>query len=78
MARICNITKKRTVAGNNVSHSKRRVKRTFKPNLHTKTFLVPGKVAGTFTKIKLKLSSKAIRIIDKLGIEKVIKKYNIK
>lgn len=78
MARICNITKKRTVTGNNVSHSKRRVKRTFKPNLHTKTFLVPGKVTGTFTKIKLKLSSKAIRMIDKLGIEEVIKRYNIK
>ncbi|MBT4803997.1 MAG: 50S ribosomal protein L28, partial [Legionellales bacterium] len=42
MARCCDITGKKTTNGNNVSHSKRRVKRTFKPNIHKKTYLIPG------------------------------------
>ena len=75
MARCCDITGKKTTNGNNVSHSKRRVKRTFKPNIHKKTYLIPGEKPGSISKIKLKLSSKAIRLIDKLGIEKVLEKF---
>lgn len=78
MARYCDITGKKTISGNNVSHSNRKVKRTFKPNIHKKTFLVPGNTEGSFMKIKLKLSSKAIRLVDKLGIEKVLEKFSKK
>jgi len=41
MSRVCELTGKRTVAGNNVSHSKRRTKRKFYPNLHKKKFFIP-------------------------------------
>ena len=74
MARVCDITGKRTKAGNHVSHSNRKVKRTFKANVHKRTILVP-QGNGSFTKIKLNVSTKALRLIDKLGIEKVISKY---
>ena len=78
MARTCDILNKKTVSGNNVSHSKRAVKRTFKANVHKKTVLVPGKEPGTFRKITLNLSHKAIRMIDKIAIEKVLAKYTTK
>jgi large subunit ribosomal protein L28 len=64
MSRICNVTAKKTISGNNVSHAKNRRKRTFKVNLHTHTFILPK----TGDKIKLRLSNKGLRTIDKLGL----------
>lgn len=61
MARKCNLTGKRTVTGNNVSHANNKTKRTFKPNLHTKRFKLNGQT------VKLRLSTKALRNIDKCG-----------
>lgn len=64
MSKVCQLTGKRPMSGNNVSHSNRKTKRRFLPNLHTKRFYVPE----TDQWITLKVSSKAIRTIDKLGI----------
>lgn len=68
MSRVCQITGKRPMSGNNVSHSKRRTKRRFLPNLHWHRFWVPSEKRF----IKLLVSSKGLRTIDKLGIEAVI------
>lgn len=69
MSRVCQVTKKRASTGNNVSHSKRRTKRRFLPNLHWHRFWVPNE--NKF--VKLRVSTKGLRIIDKLGIEAVLK-----
>ncbi|MFY0663725.1 MAG: 50S ribosomal protein L28 [Natronospirillum sp.] len=68
MSRVCQVTGKRPVTGNNVSHSKRRTKRRFLPNLHTHRFWVEGE--NRF--VKLRVSAKGMRIIDKKGIESVL------
>lgn len=68
MSRVCQITGKRPMSGNNVSHSKRRTKRRFLPNLHWHRFWVPSEKRF----IKLLVSSKGLRTIDKLGIEAVV------
>lgn len=64
MSRICELTGKRPVSGNNVSHSNRKTKRRFLPNLHTKKFYIPE----TEEWITLKVSSTALRTINKNGI----------
>jgi len=64
MSRVCQITGKKALTGNNVSHSNIRTKRKFKPNLHTKKFFVPE--LGEF--VELKVSAHAIRHINKKGI----------
>jgi large subunit ribosomal protein L28 len=74
MSRVCQLTGKRPISGNNVSHSNRRTKRRFLPNLHTKRFFVPEK--GEW--ITLKVSSKALRTINKLGVYAYIKKLESK
>jgi large subunit ribosomal protein L28 len=56
------IDKKYNQHGHNVSHSKRRTKRTWKPNLQTKTLMVEGK------KVKVKISTDAIRSLKKKGL----------
>jgi large subunit ribosomal protein L28 len=68
MSRICQITGKKVMAGNNVSHAKNRTKRKFYPNLQTKKFFVPE----TGETIILKVSTKALRTIDKKGIASVL------
>ena len=68
MSRICQITGKKVMAGNNVSHSNNRTKRKFYPNLQTKKFFVPE----TGETIILKVSTNAIRTIDKKGIAAVL------
>jgi len=70
MSRICQLTGKRPIAGNNVSHSKRRTKRRFLPNLIKKRFFIPE----TNQWVDLKLSAKALRNINKLGIFAYLKK----
>lgn len=69
MARVCQVTGKRPVTGNNVSHANNRTRRRFLPNLHTHRFWVENE--NRF--VKLRLSAKGMRIVDKLGIEEVLK-----
>ncbi len=77
MSKICAITGKKLMVGNNVSHSNKKTKRKFYPNLQTKKFFVPEK--GEY--ITLKVSAKALRTINKKGISAVLseakKKGNI-
>jgi large subunit ribosomal protein L28 len=68
MARVCQVTGKRPMFGNNVSHAKNRTRRRFEPNLHTQRFWVESE--NRF--VKIRLSIKGLRIVDKLGIEKVL------
>jgi large subunit ribosomal protein L28 len=62
MASKCDLTGKGKQFGNNVSYSKRRTKRVFKPNLQKKTFVLDGK------KVTMNLSADAIRTLRKKGI----------
>lgn len=68
MAKVCQVTGKRPVTGNNVSHSNIKSKRRFLPNLQTHRFWVESE--NRF--VRLRLSTKAIRIIDKKGIDSVL------
>ncbi len=74
MPRVCQLTGKRTISGNNVSHSHRKTKRTFVPNLQKKRFYVPE----TGKWITLKLTTRAIKNINKLGVYAYIKKLERK
>lgn len=69
MARVCEITGKKVMTGNNVSHSNRKTKRKFYPNLLTKKFFVPE----TNEWITMKVSAAGLRIINKKGITAVLK-----
>ncbi len=71
MARKCEITGKKPQSGNNVSHSKRRTKRVFRPNLQTKKLLNPA----TGLMMKVTLSTKAIKTLAKWDAEG--KKYDL-
>lgn len=64
MSRVCQLTGKRPISGNNVSHSNARTKRRFLPNLITKRFFIPE----TGEWITLKIATSALRTINKLGI----------
>ena len=68
MARECQVTGKRTTFGNNVSHAKNRTRRTFIPNLHYRKFWVESESRW----VKLRVSTKGVRIIDKKGIDTVL------
>lgn len=68
MARVCQVTGKHTVTGNNVSHANNRSRRRFLPNLHTHRFWV----ASENRWVKLRVSTKGLRIIDKKGIDSVL------
>ena len=68
MSRVCQITGKKVVAGNNVSHSNKKTKRKFYPNLQTKKFYIPEGDKW----ITLKVSTSAIRNINKKGISAVL------
>ena len=68
MARVCQVTGKRPMSGNNVSHAKNRTRRRFLPNLHSHRFWVESE--NRF--VRLRLSSKGMRIIDKKGIDAVL------
>jgi len=73
MARVCQLTGKRTRVGNNVSHANNRTKRKFYPNLQTKKFFIPEENAW----ITLKVSTKAIKTINKNGISAVLKNVGV-
>jgi large subunit ribosomal protein L28 len=72
MSRICQITGKKPITGNRVSHSNIKSKRRFLPNLQVKRFYIPEEDIW----ITLRVSSKAIRIINKKGISAVLKKVS--
>ncbi len=69
MSRVCQITGKTAMGGNNVSHSKRRTKRKFDVNLFKKKFYLPGEDRW----IDLTISAAGIRTINKNGLEKALK-----
>ena len=69
MSRICQITGKKAIVGNKVSHSNIKTKRRFYPNLQTKKFFIPEE--GKF--ITLKVSTSGIRTINKKGISAALK-----
>ena len=68
MSKVCQVTGKRPVTGNNVSHANNHTKRRFLPNLQTHRFWVESE--NRF--VKLRTSTKGMRIIDKKGIEQVL------
>jgi large subunit ribosomal protein L28 len=68
MSRICQITGKATTFGNNVSHANNKTRRRFLPNLHTHRFWVASEQRW----VKLRISSKGLRIVDKVGIDQVL------
>jgi large subunit ribosomal protein L28 len=70
MARVCQITGKKAKIGNSVSHANNKTKKKFSPNLQKKKFFIPEENRW----ITLKVSTKAIRTINKNGINEVIKK----
>ena len=68
MSRVCQVTGKKPVSGNNVSHANNRTRRRFLPNLHTHKFWVESEKRW----VKIRLSTNGMRIIDKNGIDAVI------
>ena len=74
MTKVCQVTGKRPRSGNNVSHAKNKTRRRFLPNLHKRRIWVPSEERY----VTLKLSAKALRLIDKLGIEAVLEKMKLK
>ncbi|MDD4141794.1 MAG: 50S ribosomal protein L28 [Bacteroidales bacterium] len=69
MSRVCQLTGKSMITGNSVSHSNIKTKRRFYPNLQTKKFYVPEEDCWVI----LKVSTSAMRTIDKKGISAVLK-----
>lgn len=68
MSKVCQVTGKRPVAGNNVSHAQNKTRRRFVPNLHHKRFWVESEKRF----VRLRVSAKGMRIIDKKGIDAVL------
>jgi large subunit ribosomal protein L28 len=68
MARVCQVTGKGPMVGNNVSHANNKTKRRFLPNLHYRRFWVESENRW----VRLRISNAALRLIDKVGIEKVV------
>ena len=74
MSKVCQVTGKKAMVGNHVSHAKNRVKRLFKPNLHKHKFWVESEKKF----ITLTVSAKGMRIIEKNGIDTVLKDLRTK
>ena len=74
MARVCQITGKKPMVGNRVSHANNKNKRRFLPSLHHKRFWIESEKRW----VRLRLSSSAIRTIDKNGIENVLSALSLK
>ncbi len=68
MSRVCQVTGKRPTAGNNVSHAHNRTRRRFMPNIQSHRFWVESENKW----VKLRVSTKGMRIIDKKGIDEVL------
>ena len=74
MARVCQVSGKRRMVGNNVSHSHRKTKRVQRPNLIKKRVFIPEEGRA----VTLKLSARALRTINKKGVQQVLKESGIK
>lgn len=68
MARVCQITGKRPTTGNNVSHANNKTRRRYLPNLHTHRLWMESEKRW----VKLRISTKGLRLIDKKGIDVVL------
>lgn len=68
MSRVCQVTGKRPISGNNVSHANNKTRRRFLPNLHSHRFWLESEKRY----VRLRVSTKGLRIIDKHGIEKIV------
>ena len=68
MARVCEVTGKRPMTGNNVSHANNKTKRRFLPNLQSRRFWVESENRW----VRLRISNAALRLIDKVGIDQVV------
>lgn len=70
MSRICQLTGKKALSGNNVSFSHRKTRRRFNPNLVTKKFFIPEEEAW----ITIRLSTSALKTINKIGITEALRR----
>ena len=68
MSQVCQVTGKRPMSGNNVSHAQNKTRRRFAPNLHYHRFWVEDEKRF----VRLRVSAKGMRIIDKKGIDQVL------
>ena len=68
MSRVCQVTGKRPMSGNNVSHANNKTRRRFLPNVHSHRFWLESEQRY----VKLRVSTKGLRIIDKHGIDKIV------
>ena len=68
MAKVCVVTGKKPMSGNNVSHANNKTRRRFEPNLQYKRFWLPSEKRW----VRMRVSAKAIKIINKKGIESVV------
>ncbi len=68
MARVCQVTGKGPMVGNNVSHANNKTKRRFMPNLQYRRFWVESETRW----VRLRISTSALRLIDKVGIDQVL------
>ena len=74
MSRVCQVTGKRPASGNNVSHANNKTRRRFLPNLHTHRFWLESEKRY----VKLRVSTKGLRTIDKRGLETVVAELRAK
>jgi large subunit ribosomal protein L28 len=68
MSKVCQVTGKKPMSGNNVSHAKNRTRRRFEPNLQSHRFWIEEEKRF----VRLRLSANGMRIVDKLGIQQVL------
>ena len=74
MSKVCQVTGKRPMSGNTVSHANNRKRRRFLPNLHTQRFWLETEKRF----VRLRVSRQGLRIIDKRGIEQVVAELRAK
>jgi large subunit ribosomal protein L28 len=74
MSKICQLTGKKAISGNNVSFSNRKTRRRFNPNLVTKKFFIPEEDAW----ITIRLSTSALRTVNKIGISEALRRIDKK
>ncbi|WP_017593934.1 50S ribosomal protein L28 [Nocardiopsis potens] len=68
MSRVCQVTGRRPAFGNAVSHSHRRTRRRFDPNIQRKRYWLPSENRW----VRLRVSAKGMKTVDRLGIERVV------
>ncbi len=74
MARVCQVTGKQTMTGNNVSHAHNKTRRKFLPNLHHRRFWVESENRW----VRLRVSTSGLRVIDKKGIDAVLSQMRVR